>query len=98
MVVEIVTDARGVGDYGDPVGLQERRRAKPGKLQQLWRIERAACDNHLGIGAGAAFFVADKILYAGRAPALQDNTRGECLRNHFEIAAAQRLLEIAARG
>jgi len=71
MVVEIVTDARGIGDYGDPVGLQERRRAKPGKLQQLRRIERAAGDNYLGIGAGATFFVAGKILYAGCTSAVE---------------------------
>src|SRR6266480_6993918 len=98
MVVEIVTDARGIGDYGDPVGLQERRRAKPGKLQQLRRIERAAGDNYLGIGAGATFFVAGKILYAGRTSAVEDNTRGERLRNHFKIGAAPRRLEIAGRG
>ena len=98
MVVEIVADARRIGDHRDAQRLQERRRAEPGKLQELRRIERARSDDHLDIGAGAAFVVADKILDAGRAPAIEQNARGERLGNHLEIGAPPRLLEIAVRG
>ena len=62
------------------------------------RIEGARGDDHLGIGAGAAFVVAGKILDTGRAPAIEDDARGERLGHHLEIGAPPRRLEIAVRG
>src|SRR5215470_5608092 len=98
MVVEIVADTWSIGDHGNPVRLKERCRAKPRKLQQLRRIERARSDDHLRISARAAFVVADDILDAGRASAVEQDARGERFWHHLEICTASRLLEIAGRG
>src|SRR5262245_48555393 len=49
------------------------------------------------ISLRTTFVVAGKIFDAGGAPAIKQNARGERLRNHFEIGAAPRLLQIAGR-
>src|SRR5262249_13433027 len=47
MVLQIVADAPNVLQHVDPVLLQKLGRAKPRKLQELWRVDGACRQNEL---------------------------------------------------
>src|SRR5699024_9543677 len=47
MVLEVLADARQVVDDVDAERLELARVADAGKLEQLWRVDRAAAEDHL---------------------------------------------------
>ena len=98
MIVEIVADARQVGDHRDAERAQMLGRPEPGQLQKLRRVECAAGDQDLGVGACRLGRAAGEIFDAGRLAPVEQDARRQRLRHHMQVGALARRLEIGRRG
>ena len=97
VVLEVLADLGAVVHHRDAELLQALGGADARELQQLRRIDRAAREDDLGraLGAGDAALA---VLDADRAPALEDDARGERLGLHAQVRALHRRTQVADRG
>ena len=71
MILQVGADAFHIGDHFNPVLPQEIGGPDAGELQQLRRVECAARNNHLGVGARRVGRVVLAVFDADRAAPLE---------------------------
>ncbi len=98
MVLQVGADAGDVGRDRDAVLPQQRGRAEAGELHELRRVEGAAGEDHLAIGARHMRRAAAAILDAGRTAAVEQDAGRERVGDDLEVGAPARLAQIAGRG
>jgi hypothetical protein len=96
VVLEVLADARDMGDRLDAQGLELVRVAHARELQQLGRVEGTAGQDH-----GAAVRLLDlapagRVLHANRARALEQDAADEGARDHLEVATANHRVQVGA--
>jgi hypothetical protein len=75
VVVEVLADAVQLDLDVHAVGLQVLRRADPGDLEDVRRLDRSAADDHLARGARLDPLAVLHVLDADAALALEDEAR-----------------------
>ena len=98
MILQVVADARHVGDHADAMRAQQLGRSEPGKLHQLRRVERASGQDDLAAGAGNPRRAALPVFDPDRAPPLEQDAARQRVGFDDEIGSAPRLAQIADRG
>ena len=97
MVLQVFTHARQVFDHRDAVLRQQGCRADTGKLQQLWRVDRAAAQNHLDPGLGGFALAVLDILNADGLLAFEQDSGGQGPGLDSEILATHGGMQIGHR-
>ena len=98
MVLQIGADAGDVGDHVDALRRSSAAGPTPGQLQQLRRIERAAGEDHFGIGVRGVQRIALAIFDADGAPPREQNAGRQRIGLDCQIGTPPRRPEIADRG
>ncbi len=98
MVLEVLADARQVGDDADPMLAQLRGRADPGEQQQLWRAECAGGEDRLLARRGHPGAAPLAVAHAGGAAAVDLDAEHLGARNDVEVVAAERRAQVGVGG
>src|SRR5271166_1992724 len=98
MVLQVLADARPVGDDLDPECAELRRPTDPGKLQELRRIDRPAAQDNLAPRAGPELAPVAPVMDTGGAASLEGDARRQRMGEHPEVAALHGGLEVGVGG
>ncbi len=98
MVLQVLADARPVGDDIDAERAQFRRRTDARELQELRRIDRPAAKNDLAPRANLMLASIAPVLDADGAAPLEGDLRRERVRDDLEVAAFHRRAKIGVGG
>ena len=98
VVLQILADARQVGDHRYALLAQQIGRPDAGKLQQLRRVDRPAAENHLGRGLGRLGLAVLDVFDAHRPLALEQDPRGQRVGLDAQVRPVHHRVQIGDRG
>ena len=98
MVLQILANARKIVDRRNAMRAQFVGRADPRQLQQLRRIDRPACQDHLTPGVDDRLHAVAAIDDPRRPSPVEDDAAGQRMGHHGQVRAAHRRFEIGAGG
>ena len=94
MILKIATHAGPIGDDVDALSSQFRRWANARELEQLRRIDRSARKDDFAICGDLQDLTPALVLYADRAPALEQHTRRQRVRDNLDVGTLHRGMQI----
>ena len=98
MVLQVLADAGQVTNHRHAVAAQQIGRADARQLQQLWRLDRAGGQQHLGAAARRLHHAALAVAHADGAAVLDDEAGGLRLGLDAQVYAAARRLQVGLGG
>ena len=94
VVLQVLTDPLEIVHHVDAEVGEFLARPDAGELQQLRRVDGPAADDHFASRPHLVAQVVAPVAHAHRAPALEQDARGQRVRAHLQIGAVQRRAQI----
>src|SRR4029077_7655550 len=98
MILQVLSDARAVGDNLDPERTQRRRRSNAGEHEKMRRADRARAENNFARGLRLDHLAVMRIEGTSRAVALEGDPMHQAIGLDAKIGATQRRAQERVRG